>query len=74
MRLMGPGRWERIGAQFSYSQAIPEQPSESPRHKVKDVPAAERVETFAEAVIGLAAEEAQEEAARCLRCDIRDHH
>jgi len=74
MRLMGPGRWERIGAQFSYSQTIPEQPSQSRRHHVKDVPAAERVETFAEAVIGLAAEEALAEAERCLRCDIRDHH
>jgi NADH-quinone oxidoreductase subunit F len=74
MRLMGPGRWEQIGAQFTYSQKPPEQASTQGRHKVKDVPAAERVETFAEAVVGLTAEEASEEAARCLRCDIRDHH
>jgi NADPH-dependent glutamate synthase beta subunit-like oxidoreductase len=32
------------------------------------------VETFAEVTIGLSAEETADEAARCLRCDIKDHH
>jgi NADPH-dependent glutamate synthase beta subunit-like oxidoreductase len=41
---------------------------------VRELPAAERVESFAESVVGLEPEEAWEEAARCLRCDIKDHH
>jgi NADPH-dependent glutamate synthase beta subunit-like oxidoreductase len=39
-----------------------------------EVPAAERVESFAEVTIGLGHDEATTEAARCLRCDIKDHH
>jgi NADH-quinone oxidoreductase subunit F len=73
-RLMGPGRWESIGAHFSYSQVAPAAHSESPRHHTTELPAAERAESFVEAVVGFPAEEAQDEAARCLRCDIRDHH
>ena len=72
-RLMGPGRWEKIGAQFEYSREIPEQTAPAPRHKAAEVPAAERVESFAEAVVGLSPREAMEEAARCLRCDLHEH-
>jgi NADPH-dependent glutamate synthase beta subunit-like oxidoreductase len=32
------------------------------------------VESFVEAMISLNAEEALDEASRCLRCDIKDHH
>ena len=53
---------------------LPEEPVPGPRHNAHELPAAERVENFAEAVVGISAEEALEEAARCLRCDIRDHH
>jgi NADPH-dependent glutamate synthase beta subunit-like oxidoreductase len=74
LRLMGPGRWEKIGAQFSYRSEVPEQPSASPRHKAAEAPALERVESFSETVLGLSAEEALEEAARCLRCDVHEHH
>jgi NADH-quinone oxidoreductase subunit F len=73
-RLMGSGRWERIGAEFSYSNVAPAEPSGSGRHQVKELPAAERVESFEESAVGLEPEEAWEEAARCLRCDIKDHH
>ncbi len=73
-RVMGPGRWERIASQLSYSNELPEEPVPGPRHNAHELPAAERVENFAEAVVGISAEEALEEAARCLRCDIRDHH
>ena len=40
----------------------------------EEVPAGERVESFAEAMLGLSAEDIADEAARCLRCDIKDHH
>jgi NADPH-dependent glutamate synthase beta subunit-like oxidoreductase len=37
------------------------------------LPAKQRVKDFQEAVLPLTAEEALEEASRCLRCDIRDN-
>jgi NADH-quinone oxidoreductase subunit F len=73
-RLMGGGRWESLQAQFSYSDVPPAQPSNSRRHVVFELPAAERAEGFTETVIGLSAAEALDESGRCLRCDIRDHH
>ena len=73
-RLMGPGRWDRIAAQFTYSNVAPAEPSGSARHHVVELPASERAESFAESVVGLDPEDASEEAARCLRCDIKDHH
>jgi NADH-quinone oxidoreductase subunit F len=74
LRLMGSGRWDQIGGKIAYSQAPPGQPAESPRHHSSELPAAERVETFQEAMVGLTGDEAREEACRCLRCDIKDHH
>ena len=73
-RLMGSGRWESIGPQFTYSNVAPQQPSESQRHQAGELPPAERAESFVEATIGLSAEDALDEAGRCLRCDIKDHH
>ena len=74
LRLMGVWRWDQIGAHIPYSQTPPEHPSESKRHTVSELPPAERAEAFVEATIGLAPEDAIEEARRCLRCDIKDHH
>ena len=73
-RLMGPGRWEKIWPEFTYSNALPGETSECRRHEHSELPAAERAESFVEATIGLSADEALEEAGRCLRCDIKDHH
>jgi len=74
LRLMGPGRWERIGAQLSYSNELPDEPVPGSRHHGQELPAADRVDSFEEVVVGISAEEALDEAARCLRCDIREHH
>ena len=74
LRLMGAWRWDSINAPLEYSHTAPEEPSESPRHMMEEVPAHERVESFAEVLIGLSADQAADEAARCLRCDIKDHH
>jgi NADH-quinone oxidoreductase subunit F len=73
-RLMGSGRWDNIWPEFVYSNAPPEAPSESRRHETSELPAAERVESFVEAMVGLSADDALDEAGRCLRCDIKDHH
>ena len=72
-RLMGERRIDRIAVPLEIDQTPPERPSESRRHTVHELPAAERAQGFGEAVVGLAQEEALEEACRCLRCDIRSH-
>jgi NADH-quinone oxidoreductase subunit F len=73
-RLMGPGRWDNIWPQFAYSNDPPQEPVASARHNTSELPAAERAESFVEAMVGLSAEDALDEAGRCLRCDIKDHH
>ena len=70
-RLMSDRRWEDLFPDFEYEQATPAQASESRRHHVKELPAEQRVKGFDEAVVGFSDEDAQDEANRCLRCDIR---
>ncbi len=74
-RLMGTNnRLIRLLPQVEYSQEAPETPTECHRHSVEELPAQERVETFAESLIGLTPEQTLEEACRCLRCDVKEHH
>ncbi|MGD0776082.1 MAG: FAD-dependent oxidoreductase [Candidatus Solibacter sp.] len=73
-RLMGTYRWDKIDPGFVYSNAPPGEPSPSQRHSLEELPARERVESFVESMISLSAEETLDEASRCLRCDIKDHH
>jgi NADH-quinone oxidoreductase subunit F len=70
-RLMGTHRWNQLFPEFEYDQTPPEQPGESRRHGGHHVPAAVRVRSFDEVVTDLTAEEAHDEACRCLRCDIK---
>jgi hypothetical protein len=49
----------------------PETPSEFARHVPGEMPAAQRVQSYAEVSLGLTAAAALEETARCLRCDVR---
>ena len=73
-RLMGAYRWDKIDPGFVYSNAPPGDPSSSQRHTLEELPARERVESFVESMISLSDEETLDEASRCLRCDIKDHH
>jgi NADH-quinone oxidoreductase subunit F len=72
-RLMGEARAQEFLPQFVYDQTPPAQVSETRRHYAHPLPAKERVKSFQEAVLPLTAEEALEEASRCLRCDIREN-
>jgi NADH-quinone oxidoreductase subunit F len=73
-RLMGTYRWDKIDPGFVYSNAPPGDPSPSQRHTLAELPARERVESFVESMISLSDDETLDEASRCLRCDIKDHH
>ncbi len=71
-RLMGVNRFDKLFRVFEYSQHPPAQAASCRRHTVREVDAAERIQNFEEAVTGFTAEQAMDEANRCLRCDIRE--
>jgi len=70
-RLMGDHRWNRLFPEFEYDETPPEQPDASRRHTGHHIPVSGRARNFQEVVLGLTAEEALEEACRCLRCDVK---
>jgi NADH-quinone oxidoreductase subunit F len=72
-RLMEDVRTQEFLPHFEYDQKPPEHVSESARHHPHPLPAKQRVKGFEEAVLPLTAEEAVEEASRCLRCDIKEN-
>ncbi len=71
-RLTGEKRFDSIMPSFAYDQTVPAPPSTARRHHATPAPAATRAQTFEEVMPALIPEEACEEAARCLRCDIRE--
>ena len=71
-RLMGADRFERLWPDFHYSMQLPLAPHESRRHQSDELPAAQRLAGEPEVTLGLAPEAAAEEAARCLRCDVKE--
>ena len=73
-RLMGAYRWNQLDLAIEYGHTPPAEPSPEPRHRIGELPARDRVESFVETTIALTAEETLAEACRCLRCDIKDHH
>src|SRR5208337_1539337 len=72
-RLTGAARFYELFPTFEYDRTLPEHVSESRRHHPHPLPAQQRVKNFQESVLPLTAEEAAEEASRCLRCDIKDN-
>jgi NADPH-dependent glutamate synthase beta subunit-like oxidoreductase len=70
-RLMGQERFASLIPDFAYEMEPPETQSDLPRHVPGEMPAAQRVQSYAEVSLGLTAVAAREETARCLRCDIR---
>ena len=70
-RLTGQERFPSLIPDFAYEMVPPETPSESARHVPGEMPAAQRVQSYAEVSLGLTAAAAMEETARCLRCDVR---
>jgi NADH-quinone oxidoreductase subunit F len=70
-RLTGEQRWNLIFPVFEIAQNAPGEPTPAPRHHASSLPAPMRVLSDIEVMLGLYAEEAREEASRCLRCDIK---
>jgi NADH-quinone oxidoreductase subunit F len=70
-QLMEDKRWDQLFPAVEYDQSPPKDVSECRRHSSHELPARDRMKSSVEVVIGLSAEEAHEEACRCLRCDIK---
>jgi NADH-quinone oxidoreductase subunit F len=70
-QLMEAKRWELLFPVMAFDQSPPKDVSECHRHTPHEISVRERMQSSAEVVIGLTAEEAHEEACRCLRCDIK---
>lgn len=71
LQLMEVDRWKTILPEFDYGQEVPREPSESRRHVSCTISMSSRVKSREEVVVGLSEEEAHDEAARCLRCDVK---
>jgi NADH-quinone oxidoreductase subunit F len=56
---------------FAYEMVPPDPPGAFSRHVSGEMPAAERVQSYAEVSLGLTVLAARDESSRCLRCDIR---
>jgi hypothetical protein len=68
---MGVERVASLVPDFAYEMVPPEVPSERGRHVPAEMPAAQRVKSYAEVSLGLTPVAALQETARCLRCDVR---
>jgi len=71
LQLMEVKRWDKIFPAWEYEEKPPEEPSTSRRHISRTLSAATRVRSEEEVVVGLADEQAADEACRCLRCDVK---
>jgi hypothetical protein len=57
--------------EFVYQMEPPHPPAPFRRHIAAELPADERVRSYAEVSVGLTPKAALDEAHRCLRCDVR---
>jgi len=70
-QLMDAKRWDELFPAMEYDPSPPKNVSECRRHSPRELSVGERMPSSAEVVVGLSAEEAHEEACRCLRCDVK---
>jgi len=69
--LMKEKRFHRLFREFVYKDEVPQEPEEIKKIEPKKIPVKERIANFQEVLTGYTGEEALQEAARCLRCDIK---
>ncbi|HUI30512.1 MAG TPA: FAD-dependent oxidoreductase [Candidatus Acidoferrales bacterium] len=69
--LMKEKRFHHLFREFKYKDEVPAEPESIKKVEVKKLPIMERILTFQEILSGLSGQEALEEAARCLRCDVK---
>ncbi|MBN1399024.1 MAG: FAD-dependent oxidoreductase [Bacteroidetes bacterium] len=71
--LMKERRFHKLFRDFKYKDEVISEPEGGKRINPKKLPAKERISSFQEVLGGYSGEEALQEAARCLRCDVKCH-
>jgi NADH-quinone oxidoreductase subunit F len=69
--LMKEKRFHLLFREFVYKDEVPVEPEENKKVDPNKVPVTERIASFQEVLAGFTGEEALQEAARCLRCDVK---
>jgi NADH-quinone oxidoreductase subunit F len=69
-QLMETSRWNLLFPEIRYGMSPPEEPSPNHRHHGHHIAISRRAASETEVVDGITAEEATDEACRCLRCDV----
>ncbi len=69
--LMKEKRFHHLFREFTYKAEVPTQPEGADKIDPKKLPVTERISSFQEVLAGFTGEEALQEAARCLRCDVK---
>ena len=69
--LMRQRRFHHLFREFKYKDEVPAEPEAVKKVEPKKLPILDRILTFQEVLTGLSGQEALEEAARCLRCDVK---
>jgi NADH-quinone oxidoreductase subunit F len=69
--LMKEKRFHRLFRDFAYKDEAPTEPDGTKKIDPKKIAVRERISSFQEVVTGYTGEEAIQEAARCLRCDVK---
>jgi NADH-quinone oxidoreductase subunit F len=69
-QLMETSRWNMLFPEVEYGMSPPEEPSPNRRHHGRHVAAAKRAGNELEVITTITAEDALDEACRCLRCDV----
>jgi NADH-quinone oxidoreductase subunit F len=71
-QLTGEKRFGKLFRKFEYEFTVPQTPQGGQKQTGKRLPVKQRVKNFKEVSIGLSAGQAQLEAQRCLRCDVKE--
>ena len=69
--LMKEKRFHHLFREFTYKDELVAEPEANKKVAPKKIPVKERISSFQEVLNGYTGEEALQEAARCLRCDIK---
>ncbi len=71
-RLTGQKRFKQLWPSYPIHNDVPLEPQGGERNSIRIIPVSERQANFREVSLGLTEEQAQQEAVRCLRCDIKE--
>jgi NADH-quinone oxidoreductase subunit F len=69
--LTGTDRFAQLFRKFEYAMTVPAIPGGGKKQEARRIPVSKRLKNFKEVSLGLSGSQAQFEAQRCLRCDVK---